>query len=180
MSVQEDIKQRAIGDLKLFARLVNPKRVYGCIHDELFDYWQYGGKENTLVLLPRDHQKSHCLAVKTAWEIVKEPWETQLYVSATADLAEKQIYAIKNMLDSAIVRRYWPDLIHPEEGKREKWTAMEIAVDHPSRKEEGVRDPTIKAAGHIHVITGPPTSGSSLLAIDGQIMLLHVLYGLLT
>ena len=154
MSTKDDIRTAAEGDLKVFARLINPKRVYGGIHDELFDYWQYGEDMNTLTLLPRDHQKSHCMAVLTAWEVVKEPWETQLYVSATADLAEKQLYAIKNMLDSKVVRRYWPDLIHPEEGKREKWTGMEIAVDHPTRKEEGVRDPTIKAAGLTTNITG--------------------------
>jgi hypothetical protein len=154
MSKLDEIRLAAESDLKVFARLVNPKRVYGSIHDELFDFWQYGENDNTLVLLPRDHQKSHCLAVKTAWEIVKAPWETQLYVSATADLAEKQLYAIKNMLTSRAVRRYWPDLINKEEGKREKWTTMEIAVDHPSRKEEGVRDPTVKAAGLTTNITG--------------------------
>jgi len=94
MSKLDEIRLAAESDLKVFARLVNPKRVYGSIHDELFDFWQYGENDNTLVLLPRDHQKSHCLAVKTAWEIVKAPWETQLYVSATADLAEKQLYAM--------------------------------------------------------------------------------------
>lgn len=150
----DEVRIAAEGDLKIFARLVNPKRVYGAVHDELFDWWQYGEESNTLCLLPRDHQKSHCMAVKSAWEVVKEPWETQLYVSATANLAEKQLYAIKSMLDSKVVRRYWPDLLHPDEGKREKWASMEIAVDHPRRKEEGVRDPTIMAAGLTTNITG--------------------------
>ena len=100
---KDEIRQAAENDLKVFARLVNPSSVYGAIHDELFDFWQYGGHDNTLTLLPRDHRKSHCLAVLTAWQVVKNPWETQLYVSATADLAEKQLYAIKNMLDNRIM-----------------------------------------------------------------------------
>lgn len=152
---KEEIRLIAEADLKQFARLVNPSRVYGAIHDEVMDWWQ---KENTsddtLLLLPRAHMKSHLAAVFAAWLVVKYPWITILYISATADLAQKQLYAIKNILGSTIVRRYWPDLVHPDEGKREKWSTEEIAVDHPSRKREGVRDPTIKAAGLTTNITG--------------------------
>ena len=38
-------------------------------------------------------------------------------------------------------------MIAPDEGKREKWATTAIAVDHPTRKEEGVRDYTIRTAG---------------------------------
>jgi hypothetical protein len=41
-----------------------------------------------------------------------------------------------------------------EEGKRETWSVTEVAVDHPKRKIEGVRDPSIKAAGLTTNITG--------------------------
>ena len=151
----DEIRERAEQDLLFFAHLVNPNRVYGAVHQELFQWWtRQDAKDNQLCLLPRDHQKSHCAAVYAAWVITRNPWTTILYVSATADLAEKQLYAIKNILDSKVYRRYWPEMIHEDEGKREKWSAMEIAVDHPLRTEEGVRDPTVKAAGLTTNITG--------------------------
>lgn len=149
------VKEAAEADFKVFAKLVNPKRVYGSIHEEVMDWWQGSScGNNTLLLLPRAHMKSHLAAVYAAWLVVKYPYITMLYISATSDLAEKQLYAIKNILASKIVSRYWPTLVHPEEGKREKWSATEICVDHPLRKEEGVRDPTIKAAGLTTNITG--------------------------
>ena len=151
----KEVRELCEQDLKKFARLVNPTRVYGDVHDEVMDWWQNENtKDDTLLLLPRAHMKSHLAAVYAAWLVVKFPWITILYISATADLAEKQLYAIKNILDSVHVRKYWPDLINTEEGKRDKWSSMEIAVDHPIRKTEGVRDPTIKAAGLTTNITG--------------------------
>ena len=145
----------AEADLLTFARLVNPHREYGAVHDELFHWWnRQEAKDNQLVLLPRDHQKSHCIAVRVAWEITRNPETTVLYVSATSTLAEKQLYAIKNILDSKVYRRYWPEMTHPDEGKREKWTTTEVSVDHPKRKLEGVRDSTIIAAGLTTNITG--------------------------
>lgn len=152
---KDDIRVMAENDLLVFARLVNPHREYGAIHDELF-HWltREEARDNQLVLLPRDHQKSHCIAVRVAWEITRNPETTILYVSATSTLAEKQLYAIKNILSSPTYTRYWPEMIHPDEGKREQWTANSISVDHPKRKAEGVRDSTILAAGLTTTITG--------------------------
>jgi hypothetical protein len=46
-------------------------------------------------------------------------------------------------------------MVNEDEGKREKWTESEISVDHPKRKEEFIRDPTVLAAGlTTTVITG--------------------------
>jgi hypothetical protein len=45
-------------------------------------------------------------------------------------------------------------MVHPDEGKREKWTNSEISVDHPKRKEEGVRDPTVFTGGLTTSLTG--------------------------
>jgi len=98
--------------------------------------------------------KSKLIAYRTAWWLTKHPETTILYVSATADLAEKQLYAIKNIIDSPIYRRYWKDMINEEEGKREKWAVAEIAVDHPKRKLEGVRDASVKAVGLTSNTTG--------------------------
>ena len=107
-----------------------------------------------MVLLPRDHQKSAMIAYRVAWEITRNPAVTVLYISSTSNLAEKQLKMIKDILDSPVYRRYWPEMTHPDEGKREKWTEKEIMVDHPIRKAEGVRDPTVFTAGLTTSITG--------------------------
>ena len=153
----QEIKERAENDLNFFAHLVNPNRVYGDIHKNVFKWWQTCLEtevDNTMLLLPRDHQKSHQAAVKAAWLITRAPATTILYVSATAELALKQLRAIKNILLSDVYQRYWPDMIDPEEGRREKWTEQEICVDHPLRKHEGIRDSTILACGITKTITG--------------------------
>jgi hypothetical protein len=94
------------------------------------------------------------IAYRVAWEITRNPAVTILYISSTSNLAEKQLKFIKDILDSPIYRRYWPDMVHPDEGKRMKWTEKEIMVDHPLRKAEAVRDPTVFAAGLTTGITG--------------------------
>ena len=149
------IRESAEADLEVFIKLVAPHLLLGSVHKELIQWWgKEDAKHNQLVLLPRGHLKSKLVAYRTAWYITKNPETTILYVSATADLAEKQLYAIKQIIDSPIYRRYWPDMINPEEGKREKWAVAEIAVDHPKRKLEGIRDATCKAVGLTSNTTG--------------------------
>lgn len=149
------VREAAEGDLLTFVRLVAPHRVLGAVHEELFSWWgREDAKDNQLVLLPRDHQKSAMIAYRVAWWITKHPDTTILYVSATANLAEKQLKAIKDILVSDIYRFYWPEMVNEQEGKREKWSESEIAVDHPKRKAEGVRDATVKAAGITANVTG--------------------------
>lgn len=156
------VREAAEKDLYFFAKLVNPGYVYGTIHRELFhwmqDYDLYGqGSEftnNKLLMLPRAHLKSHMVATWCAWMIVRHPEITILYVSATAELADTQLYDIKNILSSDVFMKYWPEYINPEEGKREKWSATTIMVDHPKRKREGIRDATIKSAGLTTNTTG--------------------------
>lgn len=105
------------------------------------------GKTHKLLMLPRDHQKSAMAAYDAAWEITRNPAIRILYVSSTSNLAVKQLKFIKDILTSDIYRFYWPDMVNLEEGRREKWTESEISVDHPLRRSEAVRDPTIFAAG---------------------------------
>ena len=151
----DEIRKVAESDLVAFIRLVAPHLVLGDAHIELLNWWQSNQrKDNVLVLIPRAHLKSKLVAYKTLWELTKNPIETVLYVSATADLAEKQLHFIKNVMTSRVYMRYWPDMIHPDEGKRERWTTSEIIVDHPLRKNEGIRDPSIKAVGLTTNITG--------------------------
>lgn len=155
LTKHDQIRMAAEADLLTFIRLVAPHRQLGTIHEELCRWWtRDDAKSHQLVLLPRDHQKSAMMAYRVAWEITRNPAITILYISSTSNLAEKQLKFIKDILDSKKYRRYWPEMTHIEEGKRAKWTNSEIEVDHPLRKAEGVRDPTVFTAGLTTSITG--------------------------
>ena len=152
---KHEIKATAESDLFYFASLVGPQRVYGEVHERVFRFLQKESNAlNQLLLLPRGHLKSHCLAVWTAWWVTKHPDTTVLYISATAQLAEDQLYAIKCILESEIYTRYWPEMLEREEGKRSKWSTTAINVDHPTRQKEMVRDNTIRTAGLTTNTTG--------------------------
>jgi phage terminase large subunit-like protein len=158
----KQIRETALQDLFFFARLVNPGYMYGEIHKEIFQWMQeytlFGlGKvdeTNKLIMLPRAHLKSHMVATWASWVVTRHPEVTILYVSATSGLAETQLYAIKNILESPNYTRYFPEYIHPQEGKREKWTQTAISIDHIKRKTEGIRDATIATAGLTTNTTG--------------------------
>lgn len=158
----KEVRERALGDLYFFARLVNPGYVYGEVHREIFAWMQeyslFGQgislTSNKLIMLPRAHLKSHMVATWCAWIIARHPEVTILYVSATAALADTQLYAIKNILGSTVFMRYFPEYINPQEGKREKWSSTAVSVDHTKRKIEGIRDATISSAGLTTNTTG--------------------------
>jgi hypothetical protein len=149
------IKEKCEGDLVSFIKWNAPNRMLGAIHEELCSWWtRQDAKDNQLCLLPRDHQKSAMIAYRVAWWLTKYPETTVLYVSATADLAEKQLKFIKDILTSDRYRLLWPDMVNENENKRERWAADEIMVDHPMRKSEGVRDATVAARGLTANLTG--------------------------
>lgn len=152
---RELIRQAAEGSLEKFINLVHPQRVLGGIHREVINWWcRDDAKSHQLLLLPRDHMKSALAAYRAAWEITKDPTIRILYISSTANLATKQLKFIKDILTSDKYRMYWPEMVDENEGKREKWTESEISVDHPLRKKEAVRDPTIFTAGLTTGIVG--------------------------
>lgn len=157
------IRERAKNELYFFAQLVNKGYCYGRIHKEIFewleDYVLYNGdaedsSNNKLIMLPRAHLKSHIVATAVAWLITRHPEITTLYLSATSELAQTQLYAIQNILCSAEYQRYFPEYINPQEGKREKWSATKISIDHPKRALEAVRDATVSTAGLTTNTTG--------------------------
>lgn len=155
MATIEEIKAAAEADLSVFIRLVSPLSVMGAVHDDLCRWMtREEGKQQQLILLPRDHQKSRMVAFRVAWWLTKHPDHRVLYISATANLAEKQLKFIKDIFTSKIYMRYWPEMVNLEEAKRERWTNNEISLDHPLRKSEGVRDPSIFTAGLTTSITG--------------------------
>lgn len=151
----ELVKQQAEASLESFINLVHPQRVLGSVHKELIQWWTRPEAKNyQLVLLPRDHMKSALVAYRVAWEITKNPAIRILYISSTSTLAIKQAKFIKDILTSKIYKRYWPEMVHPDEGKREKWSETEFSVDHPKRKAEAIRDPTLFTAGLTSNIVG--------------------------
>lgn len=152
---RQEKRDRAEKDLAYFIELVHPKRMLGNIHRDVISWWTASNAKNhQMLLLPRDHMKSALIAYRAAWEVIKDPSIRILYISSTSNLATKQLKFIKDILASDTVRMYWPDMVNKEEAKREKWTEREISVDHPKRKEESVRDPTIFTAGLTSNIVG--------------------------
>lgn len=158
----KEIRERAIQDLNFFAKLVNPGYVYAEVHREIYRWMQeynlYGHSDNItsnkLIMLPRGHLKSHMVATWAAWMIVRHPEITILYLSATAKLAETQLYAIQNILESGTFQRYFPEYIHPQKALRQRWSTTEIIIDHKARKEQAIRDATIITAGLTTNTTG--------------------------
>jgi hypothetical protein len=155
LTKKDQIRLKAESDLEAFINLVHPQRVLGSIHQELIRWWtREDAKQHQLVLLPRDHQKSALVAYRVAWWITKNPTVRVLYISSTANLSNKQLKFIKDILTCDNYRFYWPEMVNIDEAKREKWTETEISVDHPARKKEAVRDPTVFTAGLTTNIVG--------------------------
>lgn len=138
-----------------FIQLVAPYRVISHFHEEMCNWWERSDrKSHQMCLVPRDHGKSWFLAMRVAHRIVRQPDVRILYISSTSGLAEKQLKLIKDILTSDVFMYYWPEFVNPDEGKREKWTLSEISIDHPLRKQEGVRDPTVFTGGLTTSLTG--------------------------
>jgi phage terminase large subunit-like protein len=151
-----------LADLRVFAKTINPQYAYGDIHMDIYkwmmDYSLFGQGEtltaNKLVMLPRAHLKSHMVATWCAWIVTRHPEVTILYLSATSELAETQLYAIKNIFESDAYRHFFPEYINPQEGKREMWNNRKISLDHTERSKAGIRDATIATAGLTTNTTG--------------------------
>ena len=149
------IREYAEKDLEAFIRLVHPQTVLGHIHQEVISWWnRQDALSHQLLLLPRDHMKSRLVAYRVVHAIVQNPTIRILYISSTSNLAIKQLKFIKDILESPIFKMYWPEMVNNAINDREKWTETEISVDHPLRKQEAVRDPTIFTAGLTTGITG--------------------------
>lgn len=151
---QIEIRDVSLNRFEAYIRLVAPYQLLSRCHVDLCRWIEEYDDDNRLLLWPRDHGKSRTAAFYAAWEIVRDPATTQIYASATAEKAEEQLRFIKAILDSKIHQRYFPGLIHPEEGRRASWNVKQIIVDHPLRASEGVVDSTIMTCGLEKTITG--------------------------
>jgi phage terminase large subunit-like protein len=158
----KEVRERAKTDLNYFASLVNPGYVYGEVHRDIYrwmmEYTLYGKSDNLsnnkLIMLPRGHLKSHMVATWCAWIILRHPEVTILYISATAELAETQLFAIQNILQGNTFMKFFPEYINPQQGLRERWSVKKMSIDHPSRREQAIRDATVATAGLTTNTTG--------------------------
>jgi phage terminase large subunit-like protein len=156
------LRKSCLKDLRSFARTMNPGYMYGDIHmsvfKEMMDYDLFGTGDgltaNKLILLPRAHLKSHMVATWAAWVITNHPEVTILYLSATSELAETQLFAIKSIFESSRYQKLFPEYINPLEGKRSLWNNRKISIDHVARQKEAIRDATIATAGLTTNTTG--------------------------
>jgi len=139
-------------NLKEFAGYINPGYVYGEAHFEVFTWLEQTESKDEdvreaasyqLLMYPRGHLKSHCLAVWVAWKITKDPWTTVIYLTAGEDLATVQMNAIKGMLTCEEYITLWPEMFAEKESERDKWSTWTINTDHPIRKERRIRDWTV-------------------------------------
>lgn len=154
-AARDERRKLAEANFESFINLVHPKRLLGSIHKEVIKWWTSSeAKTHQLLLLPRDHMKSALVAYRVAWELTKDPTLRILYISSTRNLAIKQLKFIKDILTDDTYRLYWPEMVTAEEAKREKWTEGEISLDHPSRRIESIRDPSIFTAGLTSNIIG--------------------------
>lgn len=114
--MSQEIRQECEQDLYLYAQMMFPNRYFGDVHQDMFAFFQKslekamesGDGDNAAALIPRDHQKSFCIAVACSWAITKYPWFTVTYVSSNPTLAERQLTVIKNIFKSDIHRELWP------------------------------------------------------------------------
>ena len=154
MTPLDQIRVAAESDLVTFIRLVVPEQVLGQAHEDVCNWWiRPDSKTHQLLLFPRDHGKSRLIAFRVAWELTKNPTLRILYISATANLAENQLGLIKGILTSEIYRRYRPDHVNFNEGKRTRCTNSKIMLDNPLKKKENVRDTSIFTGGLTTALT---------------------------
>lgn len=144
----EEVIARTEHDLFAFAKFVNPFYLYGDVHQEVFSWLgDPNANERQLLLLPRGHLKSHIIAVYCAWKITFNPWITIVYLASQEDLAKAQLYAIKQMMTSDAYLAVWPEMFSEEsgvKGERGTWSAFAFDVDHPDRRDRGIRDHTMQ------------------------------------
>lgn len=157
---EKQIKEACEQDLWAFACTMLPNRYFGEVHKEFFHFLQYDESDNLLGLIPRDHQKSVCIAVYVAWKLTCDVNYTFLYVSSNPGLSEEQLLFIRSILYSPEHRALWPehlrfmkdqrgDLVHKPRGR---WRNDMLELDHPDRK--GGRDPNVRAVSAGSTITG--------------------------
>lgn len=146
----QELKQLCESSLKDYAQWVLPDRYFGDLHMDMFDFIQYEECDSKALLVPRDHQKSICIAIAASWLITIDPTITINYISYNADLVEKQLAFIKSILRSERHRLLWPHHLNWVKDRGEikhkptsYWQNVKFKIDHPDAKNSA--DPTVRA-----------------------------------
>lgn len=135
-----------------FTQYINPLYMYGDAHREVFTWLAQTESDDEevreaaayeLLMYPRGHLKSHCMAVWVVWKTTKNPWTTTIYLTAGEDLATVQMNAMKAMFTCEEYLTLWPEMFAEKESDRDKWSTWSINTDHPIRKERRIRDWTV-------------------------------------
>lgn len=133
----------------VFLQLMNPAYKYAKVHEEFCDYLQasYIDGQDALGLLPRGHLKSHILANFAVWLITKDPTESIVYTCYSSDLAEKQVFAMKQIITSDRYYFLFPDNV--QGGKpgdrycKTLWRKDEFMLDSPILRKLNTREPSV-------------------------------------
>lgn len=145
----KELRLHAEQDFWFFLQLMNPGYKYSDVHQEFANTLQASFEENVdcLGLLPRGHLKSHILANFAVWLITRDPTESIVYTAYSADFAEKQVFAMKQILASDRYAHLWPENIQGgKKGQRycrTLWRSHEIMLDNPKLKEMNSREPSV-------------------------------------
>lgn len=151
---QIQIREDCLNDFYTYVKIISPYLQLGHCHEDVCNFIQSPGTHK-LVIFPRGHLKSTIEALWASYLVTRDPTTTILIASATATLAEQQLYAVQNIFESKIHRKMFPELLGDTSvGTREKWTQKALNVEHPARKEARVRDNTIYSCGAGKTITG--------------------------
>jgi hypothetical protein len=149
-----DIREKCENCFKDYADFITPDRYYGDVHYDAMDFIQHHESLCKLILIPRDHQKSFMAALACTWILAREPWARINYVSWSESLVTAQMTTIEQILTSERFRMLWPEHLNFEKDARknqmvhkpqEGWNRQNFYLDHPSRKERMVRDPSVRA-----------------------------------
>lgn len=112
---------------------------------------------DTLLLVPRGHMKSTMVKVRIVQMILQNPMIRIGLFSRTSGLVEEQLNDIKNMLQTSLLRHYFPDLI-PDPGKRwsgwQRATANELTLKRDPEWGRIPQESQVEAWGAGATITG--------------------------
>lgn len=151
---QIEIRDSCLSDFYTYLKVILPDLQLGHCHQDFATHLQ-GPGNHKLVIFPRAHLKSTIEAAWGCFLITQKPTTTILIASATSGLAEQQVYAMQNILESPMHRRLFPELLgNVKEGQRDKWTQKAFNIEHPIRKKNRIRDNTVYACGAGKTITG--------------------------
>lgn len=152
------LKYKCEHDLKfLTQKVIGLPRWSDTLHGDLEKFMNAEG-DKKLVLLPRGHQKSTLITVCwTIQQLLKNPNETVMVISATWSLSRQLLEQIKNILIFSPLKEIYGNFQTPEG----RWTNQ--FIDIAQKNAILTRDPSVNTAG---IDTGKTGTHCSLMIFD--------------